>query len=77
MTPIDDDLKHDALRALRERRDTRMANGVAHGTRPQEWSDEAQTVGWCLSLLKRWPPDTLRDRMVELLAVFGYTEAAA
>lgn len=72
MTPISDDLKHDALRAMRQRADERHSEGIAWGVKPYAWSDEAQTVGWCRGLLLRWPQDKLRDEMTELLAGFGY-----
>ena len=71
MTTITDEVKSDALRALGARLDERHEQGVRWGTSPREWSDEAQTVGWCRDLLERWPQDWRRVQMTALLAGFG------
>ena len=74
---ITDDLERDALRALGRRLAERLAEGRADRSRPERWSDEAQTVGWCLDLLERWPTGRLRTEMVRLLGSFGYDEPRA
>ena len=71
MATIETDLKCDALRALQARLDARREKGIRHGVPAEEWSDEAQTVGWCRDLLLRWPEDALRRQMVSRLACFG------
>ena len=77
LPPIDEPLKRDAIAVLRETlRQRRQAGVIADGTRPTEWTDNAQTVGWCRDLMERWPPDALRTEMTELLAHFGYPEYA-
>ena len=72
LPPIGESLKHDALDALRRRLHERRQVGIEDGTKPIEYSDHAQTVGWARDLMERWPKDALRKQAAELLAYFGY-----
>ena len=74
LPPIGEALQRDGIAALQRRLDERRNASVEDGTMPREWSDEAQTVGWCRDLMERWPEGGLRRKMAELLFHFGYTE---
>ena len=50
---------------------------VPEGTPPVEWSDEAQTAGWCLSLLDRLPHGAARDRLLLMLDRMGQIQPGA
>ena len=74
LPPITETLKRDALETLSRTLQARQDSGVEDGTRPVDWSDDAQTVGWCRDLMERWPKDQLRLQMAGLLSRMGYPE---
>ena len=74
MPPIDDALQHDAVQTLSRTLTLRRNAGVEDGTRPTDWSDDAQTVGWCRDLMGRWPEGKRRMQMALMLAQVGYPD---
>ena len=72
MPELAEELKRDAIQALRHVLHERRRAAIEDGTKPVEWSDHAQAVGWVRDLMERWPKDALREQAAELLAYLGY-----